>query len=223
MKLRLFLCALCLAAVPFAVRGQTPSASPSASPMPSPSTPSSPASPKPPGTLQADIDKAVDDAIDKGLLRFETNVEVEGTTPQQAFENLLKGFDLECGAPDRGAPTDAETRQQMRSVRPTTPYVVDFVPLLGALQKKMAARGPGRYYIYEVKKQDGTVYRLRDTPMPMQQAYNTPGAEFRLMAEAKDLQTASEAIWRLERGLAAQGKGDQSAPAPWLNWNCRPR
>jgi hypothetical protein len=219
MKLRLFLCALCLAALPLAVAGQTPSASPSESP-----SPSSPVSPKPPGTLQGEIDKAVDDAIDKGLLRFETNVEVEGTTPQQAFENLLKGFDLECGAPDRGAPTDAETRQQMRSVRPTTPYVVDFVPLLGTLQKKMAARGPGRYYIYEVKKPDGTVYRLRDTPMPMQQAYNTPGTDYRLMAEAKDLQAASEAIWRLERGLAAKGKGgDQSAPAPWLNWNCRPR
>jgi hypothetical protein len=194
---------------------QDPKPSPTSSPSPSPSVP--------PGTsLQADIEKAVDEAIDKGLLRFETSVEVEGRTPQQALEALLRGFDLECGTTDRGAPTDADTRAQMRSVRPTTPYTVDFIPFLAALQKKMSARGGSRYYIYRVKKADGDSYRLRDSAMPMNQIYNTPGAHFELVAQVADLKEATDVFWRLERGLSVKS-ANSSQPNPWLNWNCRPR
>lgn len=176
-----------------------------------------------PGSLRLAIDKAVDEALEKGMLRFEDNVEVEGRTPQEALEAFLRGFDLECGAPQRGAPTDAETRAQMRAQRPSTPYQVDFVPLLTKLQEKMSKRGPARYYIYRILKDDGLSYRLRDSPMPMSQIYNTPAARFELVAQAQDLKGATEAFWRLERGLPPARSGDDSRPSPWLDWNCRPR
>ncbi len=188
------------------------------SPPPSPAP--TPASPQ--NGLQIDIEKHVDRAIEKGMLRFETRVDVEAKTPQELLQELLRGFDLECGAPQRGAPTDAETRAHMQSQRPTTPYQVDFVPLLAALNRKLAGKKPTRYYIYRVARAGGQSFSIRDRTISMERIYNTPGVSYELVAEAPDLQSATDAFWRLERGLSAKA-ADSSQPAPWLNWNCRAR
>jgi len=169
--------------------------------------------------LQVDVAKQVDRVLEGSVPRFETSVEVEGKSPQDVLKGQFKGLDLECGPAGGGAPTEVETR----AFRPHSAPYLDFAALGRALVDKLKGKGPDRYFLYGIHRRDGVSYALRDAPMPASGLYAAPGASFELVAAFPDLETATRAWDRLERGFETAVRADPGLPPPaWATSPCRP-
>src|SRR5262245_20104552 len=185
-----------------------PSPSPTPPPSPSPAASSRAEAPR---RLRLDIEKHVDEVLDKsGLPRFQESVEVIGRTPDQALEEQLRDFDLECG-PLSGPPTAAETTE----FRPHPAPFLDLSALARLLAGRVKSPGPPRYFLYRVQSPGGVDYLLREgalTVAPGQQ----PATAFELVGSFPDLASAVHGFQRMERGFGSPERAEAAdAPPPW--------
>jgi hypothetical protein len=200
---------------------QPPSPSPGPSPAPPPgASPSpSPAADSKRKPLQLDIDRQVDQVLQRHELpRFETSVEVVGTPPEVMLQRHLKGFDMECG-PAGGPPTEAEMREVRNHMAPSADFLALGNYLLGKLVK---SRPPDRFFLYRILRPTGVTYTLRPDRLPVSLMYQTT-AVFELVESYADLETATRAWRRLERGGDPRVPRDPASPMPpWVTAPCRP-
>ncbi len=203
---------LCLA---LPVAAEEPAPSPAPSPSPSPNAARK--------RLRLDVDRHVERVLQgqAGLPRFETSVEVLGKTPELLLERFIKGFDVECGPTGGGAPSEVE----MRAARPAVSPSVDFMALARELVSRLKGRekGPERYFIYMARRRDGATYWVREGRLPVATVAAVPEAGVEMVAGFPDLDSATKALRRLERGLPVAARAD-AAPTPrWVTSPCRVR
>ena len=187
------------------------SAAPAAPPTPR-------ASAAPP--LHLDIEGHVEHLLEEHQedLRFETEVDVVGRTPEEALAQHFRDFDLECGPTGGSAPTVAESRE----FRPRPPPAIDFLLLSRLLSGSHTAKGPDRYFLYRLSRGATTVYTVREERLGGAAAV-APGGTFELVETFPDLHSAVRAWQRMERGFGSPVGPDAPPPAPWATTNCRPR
>jgi hypothetical protein len=180
---------------------------------------------KPPRRLRVDVEKHVEKVLEeeakRGIPRFETSVEVVAKSPQVLLERFFGGLDLECGAVPGGAPSETE----MRAYRHTPAPYIDLMALARALVKRFKGKGEQRYFLYRAVDKEGRVsFSLREGRLADAAFYNTPGTTFELVETFSDIDNATQAWRRLERGFpTAVATNSGWLPAPWVEAPCRPR
>ena len=182
-------------------------AQPAATPIPTPAAPDPRPTPAP--RLHVDVDEAVRRRLEsEALPRFE--LEVVGHTPQEMFEQHLRGFNGECGATGGGAPTTTD----MRGIRPQpAPALgVDLIKLLSDLKKI----GPDLYFLYKASGPNGVSYIVREGRMPAAQLIQN-GVVLEMIRGFHDQATATRAWRRLSRGYKTAVAGEaRSVYAPCI-------
>jgi len=160
--------------------------------VPVPPTPVPSATPLP--RLVLDVDRHVREVAETEMPRF--RIEVTGRTPQQAFEESLRGFDTLCGPGGGGAPTVAEMKPYRPNAVSPSLVSVDVLKLIAGLKKM----GPDRFFLYRMSRPEGVTYILNDGRLPVSQLL-LPGAVLEPIAAFPDRATAVRAWRRMQRGF----------------------
>jgi hypothetical protein len=147
-----------------------------------------------PPRLVLDVERHVREIGDADVPRF--RLEVIGRTPQQAFEEHLKGFDTLCGPGGGGAPTVAEMKNYRPNVISPTLFSVDVLKAIADIKKM----GPDRYFLYKMTRPDGIHYILHEGRLPESQLL-LPGAILDPIGAFPDRATATRAWRRMQRGF----------------------
>jgi hypothetical protein len=173
-------------------------AEPTATPVaPAPRPTSDPPSTPTPASLRLDIDRHVEEMLDREVPRFRT--EVVGRTPQEALEQQFHAFDTLCGAADRGAPNILD----MAGQRPHLSPVLDLTQIITLLAqegiKLLRKSDVDRFFVYHVARAGGGHFIVHDGRLSAAELY-PPGAVVELVASFPDEKIATRAWWRLEHG-----------------------
>jgi hypothetical protein len=174
-----------------------------------------------PRRLRLDLDRLAEEALEGSTPQFEESVDVEGQSPEAMLERHYKGLHLECEpAGVAAAPTEAESR----AVRPHPAPYIDFIPLVKALGKKLKKRQPDRYFLYRIRSPERTTLVVRPERVPDSILQATPGTSYELVRGFSDLEDATRALHRLERGFdTAVSRTPDLPPQPWTTAApCRP-
>lgn len=196
-------------------------------PSPSPAPDTAAVSPTPvPKRLRLDIDRLVEERFEAwrhAAPRFETMVEVRGTSPQIAIDRLFAAVEFDCapgGAPPGGgAPTAIEMREARWTVSPS----IDFVALAKLIAGALRKHGEDKYFLYRVNAKGDVSYLLREGRLPESLLYARPGTSYELVKAFADPKSGAKAQRRMERGFGTPEASDAPPPAPWQTTTCRPR
>jgi hypothetical protein len=207
-------------AVAVLLSGRTHAQTPTPEPTPSPA----------PKRLRLDIDgqvkKLLEEEQRKDIPRFETQVEVIGTSPQVMLDRFLKGIEHDCrpgGAPPGGgAPTHIEMRQARWHPGPSADFQAALLKLLGdAFKGKM--RGQDRYFLYRVTANGEVSYLLREGRVPDALLYARPATTYELISAYADTKSGAKGLRRMQRGFGTPEGSSAPPPADWQTSTCPPR
>jgi hypothetical protein len=174
------------------------------------------------GPLALAVERHVAEAVARhdraDVPRFE--VEVVKRWPQALLEEHLRGVDLECQPTPDGPPTLMEMRRHTGAG--SIPVHADFLGPIKALARLFRSEGPPRYFLYQIRREDGLAYSLSEGRVS-EAALATPGITWELVGSFADLKRGRAALRRLERGSARPEPeaGDNRLP-PWVETTCRP-
>ncbi len=208
-------------------RADGQAASPSPTLSPSPDASATPGAPPAPGGLRLEVERHARELIERetgadGRLRFETNIEVRGKSPQAMLERFVGGpraLELQCGASPVGPPSEAE----MREVRHHPSPYMDYLAVFDRLKSRLRRVGRPKYYLYRVSRQERSLYELREGPLSDEAFYNTPGTRYELIESFAASDDAVRALRRMERGFGSPTPAvSSSPPPPWVTTNCPP-
>lgn len=183
-----------------------------------------------PKRLRLDIDRLVKERLEedqrKGILRFETRVEVIGKSPQVMLDRFFGGIEYDCrpgGAPPGGgAPSHIEMREARWHPSPSADFEAALLKLIAeAFKGKM--RGEDKYFLYRVNAKGVVSYLLREGRVPDALLYARPGTTYELIRAYADTKSGAKALRRLERGFATPEGSSAPPPADWQTSTCRPR
>jgi hypothetical protein len=181
-------------------------------------TPTPTATPTPRPSVESQVEKVLDEKQRTDIPRFESTIDVLGLSPEAILERRLRGLDLECGPPEGGAPTEAETR----AVRPHPAPYADFVPLAKVIARKLKGKGQERYFLYLVRRPNDVTFIVRNGRVSDAEFYNTVGATFELIEGFPDEKSAAMALRRMERGFeSTAGPAIDAGVPPWSTAACR--